>query len=182
MGSIQKIAAEKSSRSSLNETGRQPTVFQQGWALLGFIVLCFAVGGIGGVVTNSALYDWYPTIAKPTWTPPNWVFGPVWSALYFMMACAVWLVWRQGNAVSRTVPMACFGIQLMLNLVWSLLFFGWRSPSAAFVGVLLLWVSIAATARVFAGRSRIAGLMMAPYLAWTSFAAILNFYIWRLNA
>lgn len=147
-------------------------------ALAVLIVLCFAIAGIGGLVTAPSIPNWYADLAKPEWTPPGWIFGPVWSALYLSMAVAAWLVWRRGNAA---VPMTLFGVQLALNAAWSWLFFGLHSPGVAFVEVALLWLAIVATTAVFWRRSMLAGLLFVPYLAWVSFAAVLNFAIWRLN-
>ena len=117
-------------------------------------------------------------LVKPSWTPPDWVFGPVWSVLYLSMAVAAWLVWRQGNAFT---PMTLFATQLALNAPWSWLFFGLHSPGAAFIDIVLLWAAIAATTIAFWHRLLVAGLLFVPYLAWVSFAAVLNFGIWRLN-
>jgi translocator protein len=155
------------------------------YQLLGLIVLiviCFAAAGIGGAVTTPKIGNSYSTLAKPSWNPPSWVFGPVWSALYFCMAIAAWLVWRQDGFAAAKAPLMLFGIQLALNVLWSCLFFGLRSPGLAFLDVLLLWAAIAATMVMFWQRSMIAGILFVPYLAWVSFASVLNFTIWRLNA
>ena len=146
-----------------------------------FLVVCFAAAGIGGAVTTPKIATWYATLAKPSWNPPNWIFGPVWSALYFCMAVAAWLVWRQGGFPSANVPLTLFAVQLALNVLWSYIFFGLEKPGLAFGEVLLLWAAIAATMIVFWQRSMIAGILFVPYLAWVSFASVLNFTIWRLN-
>ena len=117
-------------------------------------------------------------LAKPSWTPPNWLFGPVWSCLYLGMAVAAWLVWRQGSGF---LPMALFATQLLLNAAWSWLFFALHIPGVAFVEIVLLWAAIAATTIVFWRRSILAGLLFVPYWAWVSYASVLNFSIWRLN-
>jgi tryptophan-rich sensory protein len=150
--------------------------------LVVFLIVCFAAAGIGGAVTTPKIAGWYATLAKPSWNPPNWIFGPVWSALYLSMAVAAWLVWRQGGLAGVTMPLALFVVQLVLNVLWSCLFFGLQNPGLAFVEVLLLWVAIAATMVVFWFRSSVAGLLFLPYLAWVSFASVLNFAVWRLNA
>ena len=147
-------------------------------ALVVLLILCFAVAGVGGLATAPSIPNWYAGLAKPSWTPPGWVFGPVWSVLYLSMAVAAWLVWRRGDAV---VPMMLFGIQLVFNAAWSWLFFGLHSPGAAFIDIVLLWMAIAATTVVFWRRSTLAGILFVPYLIWVSFAAVLNFAIWRLN-
>ena len=153
-------------------------------SLLGLVVLlvvCFAAAGIGGAVTTPKIGTWYATLAKPSWNPPAWIFGPVWSALYFCMAVAAWLVWRQGGFSGAKVPLTLFAVQLALNVLWSCIFFGLEKPGLAFGEVLLLWTAIAATMVVFWQRSMIAGILFVPYLAWVSFASFLNFTIWRLN-
>jgi tryptophan-rich sensory protein len=146
-----------------------------------FLVLCFAAAGIGGAVTTPKIGTWYATLVTPSWNPPNWIFGPVWSALYFCMAVAAWLVWRQGGFQQARVPLALFAAQLALNVLWSCIFFGLEMPGLAFVEVLLLWAAIAATMVTFWFRSTVAGILFVPYLAWVSFASVLNFTIWRLN-
>ncbi len=151
---------------------------------LGLIVLiavCFAAAGLGGIATTPKIDNWYATLEKPSWTPPAWIFGPVWSLLYLSMAIAAWLVWRR-HGWAATVPMILFGIQLLLNVSWSWLFFGLESPGLAFAEILALWTAIAATAVAFWCWSTVAGILLTPYLAWVSFAAVLNFAIWRLNA
>ncbi len=145
------------------------------------LVVCFAAAGIGGAVTTPKIGTWYATLVKPSGNPPNWVFGPVWSALYCCMAVAAWLVWRQCGLSGAKLRLALFGVQLALNVLWSCIFFGLEMPGLAFVEVLLLWVAIAATMVTFWQRSRIAGILFVPYLAWVSFASGLNFTIWRRN-
>ncbi len=153
---------------------------QHPWlALVGLAAVCFGAAGIGGLATAPNIPTWYAGLVKPAWTPPGWIFGPVWSFLYLSMAVAAWLVWRRGNAL---VPLTLFAIQLAFNAAWSWLFFGLHSPCAALIDVVLLWVAISATLLVFWFRSTIAGLLFVPYLAWVSFAAVLNFAIWRLNS
>jgi translocator protein len=149
--------------------------------LIVLLILCFAVAGVGGLTTTPNIPIWYASLAKPSWTPPDWVFGPVWSMLYMSMAVAAWLVWRQAGLVGATVPMALFGIQLLLNALWSWLFFGLHSPGAASVDIVLLWMAIPATMVVFWRRSTVAGILFVPYLVWVSFASVLNLAIWRLN-
>ena len=142
------------------------------------LILCFVVGGVGGMTTAPNIPIWYAGLAKPPWTPPDWIFGPVWSLLYLSMAVAAWLVWRQKDS---TPPMVLFGVQLAFNAAWSWLFFGLRSPGAAFADVVLLWTVIVATTVAFWRRSTLAGILFLPYLAWVSFASALNFAIWRMN-
>ena len=146
-----------------------------------FLVVCLAAAGIGGAVTTPKIGTWYSTLAKPSWNPPNWIFGPVWSALYF---CRPWPLGSSGGKAgfpSAKVPLTLFAVQLALNVLWSCIFFGLEKPGLAFGEVLLFWAAIAATMIVFWQRSMIAGILFVPYLAWVSFASVLNFTIWRLN-
>jgi len=149
--------------------------------LIVLLVVCFAAAGIGGAVTTPKIGTWYSTLVKPSWNPPAWIFGPVWSALYFCMAVAAWLVWRQGGFSGAKVPLTQFVVQLALNFLWSCIFFGLEKPGLAFGEVLLLWLTIVTTMVLFWQRSMIAGILFVPYLAWVSFASFLNFTIWRLN-
>jgi benzodiazapine receptor len=149
--------------------------------LVGWIVLCFAVAGIGSAVTTPNIGHWYADLAKPSWRPPNWLFGPVWSILYLSMAIAAWLVWRQNGIVGSRVPLAAFGIQLVLNVGWSWCFFGLHSPGIAFLDIVFLWMAILVTIVLFWLKSTLAGILLLPYLIWVSFASVLNFAIWRLN-
>lgn len=149
--------------------------------LIVLLVVCFAAAGIGGAVTTPKIDNWYATLIKPSWNPPNWIFGPVWSMLYLCMAIAAWLVWRQTGLAGAATPLALFGVQLAMNLAWSWLFFGLQNPGLAFLDILLLWTAIIATMVALWFRSTVAGLLFVPYLVWVSFAAVLNFVVWRLN-
>lgn len=140
---------------------------------------CFGAAALGSWATVRGLREWYPSLRKPSWNPPNAVFGPVWSALYLAMAVAVWLVWRSGGDV--TVALGLFALQLALNVAWSIVFFGRRSLRGAFVVIVGLWLAIAATLVVFASIDPLAGALFLPYLAWVTFASILNGAIARLN-
>ncbi len=151
---------------------------RQWLVLAGFIGLCLAVGIVAGLVTAPAVIEWYPTLAKPSWTPPSWLFAPAWTVLYILMAVAAWLVWKAGNAKAALILF--FG-QLLLNLAWSVLFFGARSPGLGLIDVTAMWLAIAATIFAFAFRSRLAAFLMVPYLCWVSFAAALNASIFMLN-
>ena len=149
--------------------------------LLLFLLACLAVGGAGGWVTSEAVTTWYPTLRKPEWTPPSWLFGPVWTTLYLMMGTAAWRSWRSRSSQGARSALSLFGVQLALNLLWSVLFFGLRSPGAAFFELVLLWLAILATIMQFRRLDPAAAWLMVPYLAWVSFAGALNFAIWRLN-
>ena len=149
------------------------------WAVLAlFFVACFAVAGLGSLATNPEIPTWYAKLKKPSWTPPNWLFGPVWSVLYAAMAIAGWMVWkREGWRVALTF----FAAQLALNLAWSFVFFKFHNTGLAFAEIVLLWVAILATAISFAPISKVAAALFVPYLIWVTYAAALNFSIWRLN-
>lgn len=146
------------------------------------VALCLAVGGLGAVITTPEINGWYRSIAKPTWNPPDWVFGPVWTTLYVLMAIAAWLVWKPLGMKEGATPLTLFAIQLALNFAWSWIFFGLHQPGWAFAEIVILWLTILATIVAFFCRSRTAGWLLIPYLAWVTFAGVLNFTIWRLNA
>ena len=149
--------------------------------LLTSFVICFGAGLIGSAFTARSVGDWYLGLSKPAWTPPSSVFGPVWTLLYSMMAVAAWLVWRQAGFAAAAFPLTLFVLQLLFNAGWSLVFFGLRMPGAAFVEITVLWVLILASTVSFWQRAPIAGYLMLPYLGWVSFAAALNFALWRMN-
>ncbi len=126
--------------------------------------------------------EWYASLRKPSWNPPGWIFGPVWTALYAMMAVAAWLVWRRGGFAAQRRPLGWFLAQLALNAAWTPLFFGLHWPGVAFAEIVLLWLAIVATLAAFRRVSRTATLLLVPYLLWVTFATVLNFTLWRLNA
>jgi benzodiazapine receptor len=146
------------------------------------IAVCFGSAAVGSLLTQPSLGEWYAQLRKPAWTPPNWVFGPVWSALYLSMAVAAWLIWRNAGTAGARFALTLFGIQLGLNVAWSGVFFGLRLPGIACLEIAVLWLAIAATTAVFWGRNRTAAMLMVPYLAWVTFAGVLNAAIWSLNA
>jgi tryptophan-rich sensory protein len=146
--------------------------------LAAFIVPCFAVAGLGGLATGHSVETWYKDLAKPSWTPPGWVFGPVWTLLYMAMAIAAWRVW-QGQGLRW--PLALVGAQLLFNAAWSWLFFGLRMPGIAFFEILMLWFAILYTIANFYRVSKTAAYLLIPYIIWVSFAGCLNFMIWRMN-
>ena len=151
-------------------------------ALAGFAALCFAVAAAGGAATATSVGTWYAGLAKPAFNPPDWVFGPVWTCLYVTMAVAAWLVWREQGFSAGRIPLVLFAVQLALNAVWSGLFFGLRAPGLAFADIVLLWIAILATLIAFGRVSTWAAALLVPYLAWVSFAAALNWTLWRMNA
>ena len=146
--------------------------------LTAFVVLCFGVSVLGGTATRSALTEWYPALKKPPWTPPGWVFGPVWTLLYPMVAVSGWLAWREGRA--RFGPLV-YLLQLALNAAWPWLFFAERRPGLALLCIAALCLAIVATIAAFWRLSRGAALLLVPYLAWVAFATALNHAIWRMN-
>lgn len=150
--------------------------------LLAWLAICFGASALGALATNRSVNGWYQTLAKPSWNPPDWLFGPVWSLLFFMMAVSAWLIWRREPLKLSRGPLALFILQLTLNVGWSIVFFAMKQPGWAAVEIATLWLAIAATALAFWPRSRAAALLLAPYLAWVSFAAVLNSTLWRLNS
>lgn len=151
-------------------------------ALLLSLILCFAVAGLGGFFTSSGIGSgWYATLRKPEWNPPAWVFGPVWTALYVMMALAAWLVWRTASPEDSRWPLGLYAAQLVLNACWSFCFFYLRNPLAGLVELLVLWACILATMLLFWRVTPMAGWLFVPYLAWVSFAGFLNGTLWWLN-
>ena len=147
--------------------------------LIGWVVLCFVAASLGALFVPG---DWYASLRKPSWNPPGWVFGPVWTALYAMMAAAAWLVWQRGGFAAQRRPLGLFLVQLTLNAAWTPLFFGQHWPGVAFAEILLLWLAIAVTLAAFRRVSHVAAWLLVPYLVWVSFAAVLNFTLWRLNS
>ena len=144
------------------------------------LALAFAVSAIGGWVTAGSVSTWYPTLAKPGFNPPDWIFGPVWSALYALMAVAAWRVWRTLGTV-RNRALVLYGAQLALNLLWSILFFGAHRADWALIEIALLFAAIIATTIAFWRIDRPAAFCLVPYAAWVGFAAVLNAAIWWLN-
>jgi benzodiazapine receptor len=150
--------------------------------LFSSIIICQMAGIIGSIFTTPAIPNWYANINKPTFRPPNWVFAPVWTTLFLLMGIALFLVLRKGlNEKDIKIAIAVFAFQLVLNTLWSVLFFGLESPFAAFVEIVFLWVAILASIILFFRISKIAAYLLIPYILWVSFASILNFAIWRLN-
>ncbi|MGD9633154.1 MAG: DUF2867 domain-containing protein [Pirellulales bacterium] len=181
-GMLRGIAAASSPRGIEAQKNFGPSVPIQLLMFLLFLAVCFGTAALGAQWTFSSVNGWYQTLAKPTWTPPDWVFGPVWSLLYFLIALAGWLVWRRCGVSGARTAWLLFGAQLLLNAAWSGIFFALRSPGGAFVEIVLLCATIAATTFAFWARYKLAGWLLVPYLSWSSFAALLNLAIWRMNA
>lgn len=150
-------------------------------ALVLFVALCLGIGALGAAVTATSVGTWYADLAKPSFTPPDRVFGPVWTALYVLMAIAAWRVWRAADRDTRRGPLTLFALQLALNLGWSVVFFGLQKIGAAVATIVVLDVGVVVTTLAFRAIDRWAGLLMVPYLAWAAFATVLNIAIWRLN-
>lgn len=149
---------------------------------LSAIFVCQLAGILGSVFTFSAITDWYAYLNKPFFSPPNWVFGPVWTTLYFLMGVSLFLVWNKGlKDAGRLRAVKLFGFQLVLNFFWSVIFFGLKSPLLAFIEILVLWYLIFLTIKAFYKISATAAYLLIPYLAWVSFASILNLAIIILN-
>ena len=146
------------------------------------IVVCQGAGGIGAIFTTPAIPTWYAGLKKPAFTPPNSVFGPIWITLYLLMGVAVFLVWREGlSEEGVTTAFIVFWVQLMLNILWSIVFFGRKSLFAGIIVILLLWTTILANIILFFGVSPIAGGLLIPYIIWVTIAANLNAQVWILN-
>jgi benzodiazapine receptor len=151
-------------------------------ALIAAVLISQLAGIIGSVFTFQSIPTWYAGIQKPDFNPPSWVFGPVWTTLYTLMGIAAYLVWEKGiKKKGVKQALVVFGVQLILNAIWSILFFGMQNPFLAFIEIIFLWISIVATIFLFYKISKTAGYLLVPYILWVSFAAILNFYIWQLN-
>ena len=146
-------------------------------ALAAWLAASFAAAAVGALATRQAP-AFYAELVRPDWAPPAWLFGPVWTTLYVLMGIAAWRAWRKAG---WTFPIHLFVIQLLFNALWSWLFFAWRMGAAAFAEVVLLWLLIAATLVAFWRVDRLAGALLAPYLAWVSFAAALTWAVWRAN-
>ncbi|MFA6446768.1 MAG: TspO/MBR family protein [Patescibacteria group bacterium] len=136
---------------------------------------------IGAYFTTPAISGWYATLIKSPLNPPSWVFAPVWTVLFLLMGIAAFLVWKKGDHRKVILALTIFGLQLVLNTLWSIIFFGMHSPGAALVEIVILWIAILATVITFYRVSKPASYLLLPYLLWVSFAAVLNFSIWNLN-
>jgi tryptophan-rich sensory protein len=149
--------------------------------LAAFVFVCLGGGAASGLATPPG--EWYASLAKPAWTPPPWVFGPAWTALYLMMAVAGWRLWRRRDARPREarVALVLFAVQLALNFLWTPVFFGMQAPGPALVVIFLLLLAIAATILAAWRACRTAAVLLVPYLAWVAFASALNAAIWRMN-
>lgn len=150
--------------------------------LISSILICQLAGFIGSFFTVSSVSSWFLTLNKPFFNPPNWLFGPVWITLYFLMGISLYLVWSKGiKDIQSKMAVLIFAIQLILNSLWSIIFFGFQSLLFAFIEIILLWIAILLTIIYFNKISKTASYLLIPYILWVSFAAILNFSIYYLN-
>lgn len=165
-------------------SGHTTTISKPSRDVLGFVVflvLCLAVSGVGGIITAASVGTWYQAIEKPPFNPPDWVFAPVWTTLYVMMAIAGWRVWRRAGFEARWKALAVFATQLALNLIWSFLFFGLQRIDLALVEIVILLLVIIVNAAMFWRIDRLAGVLFAPYVLWVAYATVLNASLWLLN-
>lgn len=154
--------------------------WQQVAALVLLLLITYLAAAIGSIGSLNAP-QFYRELQLPGWAPPSWLFGPAWSLLYTLMAIAAWLVWRSGSLRNTASALQLYGVHLVVNALWSWLFFAWYQGGAALVNILILWLLIALMMRVFWRHSRLASAMLLPYLLWVSFASVLNWSIWQLN-
>lgn len=158
----------------------RPSLTEQSLALAAWMLASFITGAVGALASIDAA-GFYAQLVQPPWAPPAWLFGPAWTVLFVLMSVAAWLVWREHGFARAGAALKLFGVQLVANALWSWLFFAWRQGALAFAEVIVLWLLIAATAWQFRRLHRLAALLLAPYLAWVTFAAALNFTLWRMN-
>ena len=150
--------------------------------LIFFIGISQLAGIVGSVFTRNAIPTWYADITLPTFAPPNWIFAPVWTTLFLLMGIAAFLVYKKRHTTpGTTLALLFFGVQLSLNTLWSIIFFGFQNPGGAFIEIIFLWLALLGTIITFSRVSRTAGLLLLPYIAWVSFAGYLNYTIWMLN-
>jgi translocator protein len=152
------------------------------FSLILSILLCQLAGLIGSVFTTSAIPNWYATLQKPSFNPPSWIFGPVWITLYLLMGISLYLVWlkRGSNSLTQTA-IILFVVHLILNALWSIIFFGLKNPMIAFFEIIVLWIMIVVLIYIFFKIDKRSAYLLLPYFLWVSFASILNFSIWQLN-
>lgn len=153
---------------------------RSGLMLIAWLVLCFAAAAIGGIGSANAP-EFFSALNRPDWAPPAWLFGPVWTVLYAMMAVAAWLVWKTPDSSQRSRALGVFVAQLALNTIWSWLFFAWRMGAVAFAEIIVLWLMIGLTTLLFWRLQRWAAILLLPYWAWVSFASVLCYSIWQRN-
>lgn len=173
------MSSEYRHTESADKAARQPPATQV-LGLVAWLAVSFAASAVGAIASIQAR-PFYAQLVQPAWAPPGWLFGPVWTVLYAMMAVAAWLVWRTGGFRSQRTALSLFLVQLALNALWSWLFFHWQLGALAFLDILVLWVLILATLAAFWRARPLAGVLLLPYLLWVGFAAMLNYTVWQLN-
>lgn len=147
------------------------------------IAIPVTIGATAGFFTATGVDSWYQTIQKPSWNPPGWIFGPVWTTLYIMMGIALYLVWKSDASYNlKKTAITLFAVQLVLNFFWSFIFFNQQQPGWALVEIIVMWGAILITIFAFAKVSKTAAWLLVPYISWVSFATILNYTIWKLNS
>ncbi len=149
--------------------------------LLVSLILCYGVAFAGSLVTTPSITSWYNTLNKPFFNPPNWIFGPVWTLLYTLMAFSLFLVWKEKTSKKTKPALIAFGVQLVLNFLWSFMFFYLHQPLLAFIAIVALWISILLTIKKFNTVSKTASQLLIPYILWVTFASLLNLTIVLLN-
>lgn len=165
----------------LEPTSDRPKVSRDLLGLFAFIILCLAVSGIGGAITATSVDTWYQALEKPPFNPPDWVFTPVWTALYILIGISAWRVWRLRSFEATGKAVAVFAVQLGLNLAWSFLFFGLQRIDLALIEIVILLCAIITNTIIFWRIDRLAGLLFVPYAAWVTYATVLNASLWLLN-
>ena len=165
-----------------NSKGKTDVKISSTWKLVIAILICEGTGIISGLIANTNMNPWFDTLSKPSWNPPAYLFAPVWTILYFLMGISLWLLWKNKSTLqSKNNAINLFAIQLFLNFWWSIIFFKFHSPLFALVNIILLLILIFFTIVSFSKISKLASWLLVPYIAWVSFATILNYSIWALN-
>ena len=149
--------------------------------LIAATALCVLFGSVGGLVTIAEIPTWYASLNKPSFNPPNWLFGPVWTTLYFLMGVSAYLIWKLPVSKERNKSLQLFILQFILNFCWSFIFFGLHETGWALMEMIVLWIMILLTILHFSKQSKTAAWLLVPYISWVSFALLLNAAIWRLN-
>ncbi len=155
--------------------------FREILKLVASVLLCQIAGFLGSLFTTPAISTWYATLKKPFFTPPNWIFSPVWISLFILMGISLFFVWRRTDHPKFKIAFIFFFVQLILNVLWSIFFFFFKLPLLGLVDIVLLWIAILLTIQHFSKVSKFAGMLLLPYLVWVSFATLLNFSLWILN-
>ena len=149
--------------------------------LIASLIICQSAGFLGSIFTTPAIPGWYAGLEKPTFNPPNWIFSPVWIFLYLLMGVTLYLLWQNLPKIEAKTALVFFAVQLALNILWSVIFFGFKLPVVAFIEIIILWIFILLTMIKSAKVSKAAVYLLLPYILWVNFAAVLNFFLWRLN-